>query len=106
MPNLNNSTYLGLVLFLVLNALDGFLTIRMVSDGLKEANPFMKLVHQKLGLHFGTVLVKLLLSVGAIYFVVVEHAGWRFLSLLIIPYALLLVWNLVQMNRIRRETGV
>ena len=90
--------YFFLVLFLVLNAADAFITVYAMNKGYREVNPILNKLFTKVGVKAGLAIVKVPVSVGAIYAVVVEQAQLWFVLALVIPYALLLLWNLYQLK--------
>ena len=92
-------TLFFLVVFLALNAADAATTLYGIRNGMREANPLMAKLFAKVGVKMGLFIMKVPISIGAIYYVVVEHAPLLFVLALAIPYAILLVWNIFQLRR-------
>lgn len=90
-----------LILFLLLEIANAATTIYGIRNGLREANQILRKLFAKLGLRGGLAVMKLPVMAGAIYCVVVEGAGLTFLSLLVIPFSLLLANNLYQIRKSR-----
>lgn len=91
--------YFFLIVFLVLNAADAYTTMYGIRNGLKEVNPLMSKLFAKVGVKTGLFIMKVPVSIGAIYCVVVELAQLWFVLALAIPYAVLLSWNIYQLKR-------
>ena len=90
--------YILLVLFIILTTLDGFLTFYGISNGYSEANPILKKLFSKVGVITGLLLMKIPVVLGSIYCVVIEQASIWFVIALVVPYTVLLIWNLHQLK--------
>ena len=88
-----------MILFLIVYAVEGYTTVIAKQRGLREANPAMRWLYNKIGVIPGVLLFHIPVSVGTVYAVLIEQAGLTFILLLLIPFTLVMINNLYWLYR-------
>ena len=85
---------LCLALFLLLQAADISTTTYGIRNGLKEANPIMRLLIAKLGLYVGQLAIRLPIIAMVSYFALTGGLEEWAMIALVVPFLVLLINNL------------
>lgn len=91
---------IALAVLALLNAIDAYLTVRVLDGGGAEANPIMRAAMERVGAWPALIFVKALMLV-AVYAAGVEWLTWALCA----GYGALCVWNWRVLRRQRRITA-
>lgn len=88
-------TMTAFAIFCLLNAIDGYLTVRVLDRGGSEANPVMRRVMERLGTIPALVAVK-----APLLALVYAYSTETFTAVLCAVYVLLCAWNAWVLSRL------
>jgi hypothetical protein len=98
-----------LIAFSVLNIADGYLTYQGIRFGAKEMNPLMRWAFMLAGPYYALLILKVCIVVVVWYFVMTVQPIFEslrrpdilcwFMGIVDIGYALLIVWNWIQLKK-------
>ena len=93
------TTYICLIVFLLLQSADAYTTTYGIRNGLKEANPVMRFLIGRLGLYVGQAAIRLpIIAMVSYYALTGGLEDWAMIAL-VVPFAALLVNNIYWLRK-------